>query len=209
MAPLAIAVAFPVLVTGPVKFALVTTVVAFPFEVTIPVKFALVVTVAALPAIFVWSPLLVPDKLATAPLANIALVMAPLAIAVAFPELVTGPVKFALVTTVVAFPFEVTIPVKSALVALAAATKAVVANAVVLLPKICVTPIVPVGNVGVPVNVGEADKTTEPVPVSSVKAVAIFEDENEPKVVVFPVDVIAPVKSALVVTVAALPAIFV
>ena len=35
------------------------------------------------------------------------------------------------------------------------------------MPTVCVTPIVPVGNVGVPVNVGEADKTTLPVPVSS------------------------------------------
>ena len=61
-----------------------------------------------------------------------------------------------MVTTVVALPLEVTIPVKLALVALAAATKAVVANAVVLLPAVWVTPMVPVGNVGVPVKVGEA-----------------------------------------------------
>ena len=56
---------------------------------------------------------------------------------VAFPELVIGPVKFALVV-------------------LAAATKAVVASAVVLSPAVWVTPMVPVGKVGVPVNVGEA-----------------------------------------------------
>ena len=37
----------------------------------------------------------------------------------------------------------------------AAVTNAVVAKAVVLFPAVCVTPIVPVGNVGVPVNVGE------------------------------------------------------
>ena len=47
---------------------------------------------------------MVPDKLATAPLANIALVIAPFAIAVAFPTLVTGPVKLAFVVTVAALP---------------------------------------------------------------------------------------------------------
>ena len=72
---------------------------------------------AAFPVIFIWSPVFVPDKLATAPLTNIALVIAPLAIAVAFPVLVTTPVKFALVP-------------------LAAATKAVVAIAVVLFPAV-------------------------------------------------------------------------
>jgi hypothetical protein len=40
--------------------------------------------------------------------------------------------------------------------ATAAVTKAVVASAVVLLPALCVTPVVPVGSDGVPVNVGEA-----------------------------------------------------
>ena len=53
---------------------------------------------------------------------------------------------------------------------------------------------VPVGKVGVPVKVGEADNTTLPVPVSSVNAVAIFEEVNEPKLVALPVDIIAPVK---------------
>jgi hypothetical protein len=38
----------------------------------------------------------------------------------------------------------------------AAVTKAVVANAVVLLPGDCVTAVVPVGREGVPVKVGEA-----------------------------------------------------
>ena len=42
--------------------------------------------------------------MATALFANIALVIAPLAIAVAFPTLVTGPVKFAFVVTVAALP---------------------------------------------------------------------------------------------------------
>ncbi len=50
------------------------------------------------------SPVLVPDKLATAPLANIAFVIAAFAIAVALPVLVTGPVRLALVVTVAALP---------------------------------------------------------------------------------------------------------
>ena len=50
------------------------------------------------------SPVFVPDKLATAPLDNIALLIAPLAIEVALPILVTTPVKLALVVTVAAFP---------------------------------------------------------------------------------------------------------
>jgi hypothetical protein len=47
---------------------------------------------------------LVPDKFATAVFANIALLIAPLAIEVTLPVLVTTPVKFALVLTVAAFP---------------------------------------------------------------------------------------------------------
>jgi membrane-associated phospholipid phosphatase len=47
---------------------------------------------------------LVPDKFATAALANIALLIAPLAIEVTLPVLVTTPVKFAFVLTVAAFP---------------------------------------------------------------------------------------------------------
>ena len=38
----------------------------------------------------------------------------------------------------------------------AVVTKAVVASAVVLLPAVCVIPVVPVGKEGVPVKVGEA-----------------------------------------------------
>ena len=79
--------------------------------------------------------MLVPDKLATAPLANIALVIAPLAMAVTFPVLVTTPVKFALV----AFAVET-----------AEETNAVVAICVVLVPEVAV------GAIGVPVNVGLA-----------------------------------------------------
>ena len=52
----------------------------------------------------VWSPVFVPERLATAPLASMALLMAPLAIAVVFPTEVTGPVKFAFVVTVAALP---------------------------------------------------------------------------------------------------------
>ena len=79
---------------------------------------------------------------------------------VAFPDDVIAPVKSALVTTVVAFPTLVTIPVKFALVALAVltaeVTNSVVANLVLLSVAVWVIPVVPVGNVGVPVNVGEA-----------------------------------------------------
>ena len=45
-----------------------------------------------------------PDKFATAALASMALVIAPLAMAVALPTLVTGPVKLAFVVTVAALP---------------------------------------------------------------------------------------------------------
>ena len=160
------------------------------------------------------------------------------------------------------------VPVNAVPTATAAVTKAVVAKAVVLSPAVCVTPIVPVGKVGVPVKVGEADNTKLPVPVSSEitpansaevvaaitfnlsvvttnvfevgivvllilvavatpktgvtnvgevantatpdpvssdNAVAKLADVNDPKVVAFPDDVIAPVKSALVTTVVAFP----
>ena len=91
-----------------------------------------------------------------------------------------------MVTTVATFPTEVTIPNKFALVELAAATNAVVAKAVVLSPTDCVTPIVPVGKLGVPVSVGEAFITKVfPVPVCDATEVA------------FPELVIGPVKSAL------------
>ena len=54
-----------------------------------------------------------------------------------------------------------------------------------------------VGTVGVPVIAGDVAKTTLPVPVSSVTAVASSEEEKEPKEVVFPVVTIAPVKYEL------------
>ena len=66
-------------------------------------------------------------------------------------------------------------------------TNAVVAIAVVLFPANCVVAIVPVGNVGVPVNVGEA-LITKVVPVPVCKATEV----------VFPELVIGPVKLAFV-----------
>ena len=53
--------ALPVLVTSPVKSALVTTVVAFPDEVTIPVKLALVVFAAVTNAVVASWVVFVPD----------------------------------------------------------------------------------------------------------------------------------------------------
>jgi len=67
---------------------------------------------------------------------------------------------------------------------------------------------VSVPDAGVPragvTNVGELANTAAPVPVSSVKAPARFAELNEPKTVALPVDVTAPVRLALVVT---LPAV--
>ena len=53
------------------------------------------------------------------------------------------------------------------------------------------------------VKVGAVPKTATPVPVSSVKAVNKLAEEKEPNKVAFPVEVIWPVKLALVVTVSA------
>jgi len=67
---------------------------------------------------------------------------------------------------------------------------------------------VKVALVGVPrmgvTRVGEVANTADPVPVSSVKAPKRLAELNEPKEVAFPLEVIAPVKLALVVT---LPAV--
>ena len=109
---------------------------------------------------------------------------------VAFPVDVTAPVKFALVTTVVAFPTLVTIPVKLALVVFAAVTKAVVANAVVLLPAVWVTPIVPVGKDGVPVKVGEARGAAPVTSATGIDAFAVMADVPFP--FTYPVKVVAP-----------------
>ena len=54
-------------------------------------------------------------------------------------------------------------------------------------------------------NVGDVANTATPVPVSSDKAEDKLAEVNEPKEVVFPVDVIAPFKSALVTTVVIFP----
>jgi hypothetical protein len=77
---------------------------------------------------------------------------------------------------------------------------------------------VPTSADGVPragvTSVGDVANTADPLPVSSVKAVAKLADVNDPSNVAFPVDVIAPVKLALVVTFpavrpAAVPVMFV
>ena len=54
-------------------------------------------------------------------------------------------------------------------------------------------------------NVGEVPKTARPDPVSFVRADDKFAEENEPSELAFPTEVIAPVRFAFVVTVAALP----
>ena len=59
--------------------------------------------------------------------------------------------------------------------------------------------------VAVPVKVGLVANTAAPLPVSSVSAVARFAEEKEPREVALPTEVMAPVRFALVVTVAALP----
>ena len=59
------------------------------------------------------------------------------------------------------------------------------------------SPLEAVGTVGVPVKEGDVAKTTLPVPVSSVNAVASSVEEKEPKEVVFPDVTIAPVKCEL------------
>ncbi len=57
----------------------------------------------------------------------------------------------------------------------------------------------------VPVSEALVPKTAEPVPVSSVSAVRRLEEVKEPREVALPTEVTAPVRLALVVTVAALP----
>ena len=67
--------------------------------------------------------------------------------------------------------------------------------------------LVPTSVEGVPrfgvTSVGDVAKTAVPEPVSSVSAPARFAEEKEPRTVAFPVEVIAPVRLALVVTVPA------
>ena len=53
------------------------------------------------------------------------------------------------------------------------------------------------------VKVGAVPKTATPVPISSVKAVNKLAEEKDPNKVALPVEVICPVRLALVVTVSA------
>lgn len=99
----------------------------------------------------------------------------------------------------VALPTDVTTPVKLALVVTLLAVKDVA------------TPVmfVPTKAEGVPsagaTNTGFVAKTATPVPVSSVRAPDRATEEKLPNDVAFPEEVIAPVRLALVVTVAAFP----
>ena len=77
-----------------------------------------------------------------------------------------------------------------ALVVFAAVTKAVVANAVELLPDACVTPMVPVGKVGVPVNVGEASGAAPVTSATGIVELAVIADVPFP--FTYPVKVVAP-----------------
>jgi hypothetical protein len=81
-------------------------------------------------------------------------------------------------------------------------------------PRVRVEVAVSPAKVAVPEKAGDAEKTTRFVPVSSVSAVLKFAEVKEPKTVALPVEVIAPVKLALVVTLpavkpAAVPVMFV
>ena len=72
----------------------------------------------------------------------------------------------------------------------------------------------PVTPLKVPVSetfwiVGAVPNTAAPLPVSSDKAPAKFAEEKEPKTAALPVEVTCPVRFAFVVTVAALPVMFV
>ena len=171
-------------VTAPDKFAEVNDPkeVAFPDEITIPVKSALVVTFPAVkpeavPVIFVPTSADGVPKAGVTKVGEVAKTAEPVPV-----SSVTAADKFAEVNDPkeVAFPDEVTIPVKSAFVVFALSTYSVVAKAVVLSPTVCVTPIVPVGKDGVPVKVGESDKTTLPVPVEAVTPVPPLATGNIP-----------------------------
>ena len=195
--PGAMAVALPEEVTSPVRLALVTTVVALPVLVTIPVRLAFVVTVAALPPILKLATGVVEfTTIGAVPVATVevnepvTLRLVPVAAPItgvtrvgevantATPEPVsslTAPNKLAevKVPNEVALPDEVTAPVKLALVEFAAATKAVVASCVVLVPGVAV------GASGVPVSVGEALITTFPVPVNELETTFLLASVNK------------------------------
>jgi hypothetical protein len=99
----------------------------------------------------------------------------------------------------VALPTEVTAPVKLALVVTLPAVR----------PDAVPVMFVPTKADGVPkagvTRVGLVANTRAPVPVSSVTAASKFAELNDPKDVALPTEVTAPVRLALVTTVAALP----
>jgi len=66
------------------------------------------------------------------------------------------------------------------------------------------TPLLGVPRAGV-TSVGDVAKTSAPVPVSSVSAVASCAEVKDPRLAALPTEVTAPVRLALVVTVVALP----
>ena len=68
-------------------------------------------------------------------------------------------------------------------------------------------PLVGVPSAGV-TKVGEVANTLAPLPVSSVKAVAKLAEVKDPKDVALPTEVTAPVRSALVITLEAVPVVF-
>jgi hypothetical protein len=171
---------------------------ALPTEVTAPVRFALVVTLpavklAAVPVMFV--PIkdvgvpkagvtrvgLVANTFAPDPVSSVSAVASCKEVNdpsdAALPTLVTAPVRFALVVTLPAV-------------------------------KLAAVPVmfVPIKDVGVPsagvTKTGLVANTLAPDPVSSVSAVASCADVNEPSDVTLPTLVTAPVRFALVVTVA-------
>ena len=114
---------------------------------------------------------------------------------------VSAPAKLAEVNdpSEVAFPTEVIAPVRLALVVTLPAVN----------PEAVPVILVPTSVDGVPklgvTSVGEVANTLAPEPVSSVSAPASWAEVNEPSEVDFPTDVTAPVRLALVTTVAALP----
>jgi hypothetical protein len=84
----------------------------------------------------------------------------------------------------------------------------------VVVAKVAVPVAVRLAKVAVPENAGDIEKTERPVPVSSVTAPRRLAEVNDPSMVALPVEVMAPVRFAFVVTVpavrpAAVPVMFV
>ena len=69
------------------------------------------------------------------------------------------------------FPFVVVVASGIVATPIALVTNSVVAIAVVLFPAVWVIAVVAEGKTGVPVNVGESDKTTLPVPVVAISSI--------------------------------------